>query len=117
MNGTNGWMAGYEEEAYDWVVKVDTYLKDNDPYMHPTTASFSGGYNEYRTELYVRNDIPNIHIYEHQSWPSLYTNPFRSSMINFANAARRFWVNFDKPAIFGEAGYRSYSDRILLNIP
>jgi hypothetical protein len=116
MNGTDGWVAGYTDEAYEWVQKVDQYMEENDPYRHPTTASFSGGFSEYRPPLYVRNDMPNVHIYEEQGWPSDYPgNPYRSSLYNFAFAAQRFWTNFIKPAIFGEAGANSYAQRYGIN--
>lgn len=105
MNGTDGWAQGRHDEAYNWVKKVDQYFEDHDPYDHPTTASFSGGYGEYRARLYEQNDIPNLHIYPEQSWPKKYSDDLmRSSMYNFAFGARRFWDNFEKPALYGEAG-------------
>ena len=105
MNGTDGWALGRHQECYDWVEKSHKYFKENDPYNHPTTASFSGGFSEYREPLYERNDIPNIHIYPAQGWEMKYPNDtMRSSMHNYAWASQRFWNAYDKPAIFGEAG-------------
>lgn len=105
MNGTDGWAHGRHQECYDWVEKCDRYFEENDPYNHPVTASFSGGFTEYRQELYLRNDIPNIHIYPAQGWPMKYPDDtIRSAMHNYAWASRRFWDDFEKPAIFGEAG-------------
>ncbi len=105
MNGTDGWAKGRHKEALDWVEKCDKYFEENDPYNHPVTASFSGGFTEYREELYKRNDIPNIHIYPAQGWAMKYPeDKMRSDMYNFAWASRRFWDAFEKPAIFGEAG-------------
>ena len=105
MNGTDGWAHGRHKDAYDWVMKTDKWFEENDPYNHPTTASFSGGYTEYREPLYIRNDISNIHMYPEQGWPKQYAgDDMRSEMYNYAWAARRFWDNFEKPAIFGEAG-------------
>ncbi|MDF1573371.1 MAG: DUF5060 domain-containing protein [Bacteroidales bacterium] len=105
MNGTDGWAHGRHQECYDWVEKCDRYFEQNDPYNHPMTASFSGGFTEYREPLYTRNDIPNLHMYPAQGWPVKYPeDSLRSAMYNYAWAARRFWDNFDKPAIFGEAG-------------
>ena len=106
MNGTDGWAKGFTDACYTWVSKVDAYFKTNDPYRHPTTASFSGGYGEYRPELYWRCDLPNIHIYESQGWPTRFSdNPLRSSLYNYADASLRFWENYDQPAQFGEAGH------------
>jgi len=105
MNGTDGWANGRHQEALDWVEKCHNYFKENDPYNHPVTASFSGGFGEYREELYKRNDIPNIHLYPAQGWAMKYPeDKMRSDMYNFAWASRRFWDAFAKPAIFGEAG-------------
>ncbi|MFC2126612.1 DUF5060 domain-containing protein [Bacteroidota bacterium] len=105
MNGTDGWAEARHQEAYDWVEKVDRYFEKNDPYNHPVTASFSGGFDQYREPLYERNDVPNLHMYPAQGWiPKYPEDSLRSSMYNYAWASRRFWDNFDKPAIFGEAG-------------
>jgi len=105
MNGTDGWAKGRHQEAYDWVAKCVRYFSENDPYHHPVTASFSGGFEEYREPLYKLIDIPNLHMYPAQGWKLQYPgDTMRSDMYNYAWAARRFWDNFEKPAIFGEAG-------------
>ncbi len=105
MNGTDGWAHGRHKECYDWVEKCDQYFEENDPYNHPVTASFSGGYKEYRAELYERTDIPNIHMYPAQGWEKKFpADTMRSAMYNYAWSSKRFWDNFEKPAIFGEAG-------------
>ncbi|MCF8226573.1 MAG: DUF5060 domain-containing protein [Bacteroidales bacterium] len=105
MNGTDGWAHGRHQECYDWVEKCERYFEENDPYNHPVTASFSGGFNEYREELYYRIDIPNIHVYPAQGWKKKYpSDTMRSAVYNYAWASRRFRDNFEKPAIFGEAG-------------
>jgi hypothetical protein len=116
MNGTDGWAHGRHEECYEWIEKCEKYFEENDPYKHPVTASFSGGFEEYREELYERIDIPNIHIYPAQGWEMKYPeDSMRSAMYNYAWASRRFWDNFEKPAIFGEAGaslaYYSWRDK------
>lgn len=105
MNGTDGWKEARFDAAYDWVEKADQFFKESDPYNHPVTASFSGGYSEYRPPLYERNEIPNIHFYPAQGWPVKYPDDtLRSSLYNYAWASQRFWNEFKKPAIFGEAG-------------
>ena len=105
MNGTDGWAKGHQQEAYDWVAKCVKYFGENDPYHHPVTASFSGGFEEYREALYKLTDIPNLHMYPAQGWkPEYPKDTMRSDMYNYAWASRRFWDNFEKPAIFGEAG-------------
>jgi len=105
MDGTDGWVKGHHEEAYAWVDKCQKYFTENDPYRHPMTASFSGGFTQYRDTLYRLNEIPNIHLYPAQGWiPKFPDDSLRSDMYNFGWAAKRFWDNFDKPAIFGEAG-------------
>jgi hypothetical protein len=105
MDGTDGWAKGHHQEAYDWVKKCTQYFRENDPYHHPVTASFSGGFEQYREPLYKLIDIPNIHLYPAQGWKLNYpADTMRSDMLNFAWASRRFWDSFEKPAIFGEAG-------------
>lgn len=108
INGTDGWAAGRQKEAGAWVHKVHNYFKENDPYDHPTTASRSGGYGEYWGQAYTTFDLPNLHVYESQGWPQDYAgDPLRSSIKNYAFAAKRFWDNFEQPGIFGEAGWKS----------
>lgn len=105
MDGTDGWEKGHHQEAYDWVQKCVEYFRQNDPYHHPVTASFSGGFEQYREPLYKLTDIPNIHLYPAQGWQLKYPgDTARSDMFNFAWASKRFWDGFEKPAIFGEAG-------------
>ncbi len=105
MDGTDGWVKGHHEEAFEWVEKCVKYFRENDPYHHPVTASFSGGFDQYRNELYQLTDIPNLHLYPSQGWkPEYPKDTLRSDMYNFAWASKRFWDNFEKPAIFGEAG-------------
>jgi hypothetical protein len=105
MDGTDGWAKGHHEEAYAWVDKCQKFFIENDPYRHPMTASFSGGFKQYRDTLYKLIEVPNIHVYPAQGWiPKYPDDSLRSDMHNFAWAARRFWDNFEKPAIFGEAG-------------
>jgi len=104
MNGTDGWQQGHTNAAFNWVRKVDRYFEEHDPYGHPTTASFSGGLYEYRPRLYQDIDLPNLHLYE-GDWPMEYPDDaIRSSIHNYGWASRRFWNNFEKPAIFGESG-------------
>jgi hypothetical protein len=105
MDGTDGWAKGHHQEALDWVKKCVKYFSENDPYKHPVTASFSGGFDEYREPLYELTHIPNIHLYPAQGWKLKYPgDSSRSDMYNFGWASKRFWDRFEKPAIFGEAG-------------
>ncbi|MDZ7260938.1 MAG: DUF5060 domain-containing protein, partial [candidate division KSB1 bacterium] len=43
INGTDGWLYGNKTVALNWVQKVYEFLKQNDPYGRPVTASQSGG--------------------------------------------------------------------------
>ncbi len=103
VNGTDGWQAGRQNEARNWVGRVHDYLTTNDPNQRPTTASVSGG--QYWPEGYAEVDIPNVHMYE-TGWLAKYPgNDLRSSAYTYFNISRQLWRDFDKPAIFGEAGY------------
>jgi hypothetical protein len=105
MDGTDGWEKGHHAEAFAWIDKCQKYFTENDPYRHPMTASFSGGFKQYRDTLYRLTEVPNIHLYPAQGWvPKFSDDSLRSDMYNFGWASKRFWDNFEKPAIFGEAG-------------
>jgi hypothetical protein len=105
MDGTDGWAKGHHEEAFAWVEKCVKFFEENDPYKHPVTASFSGGFEQYREQMYKITHVPNIHVYPAQGWKPAYpSDSARSDMYNYAWASKRFWDNFKKPAIFGEAG-------------
>ena len=105
MNGTDGWEKGRHHEAYDWVRKAQKYFEENDPYRHPVTASFSGGFGEYREMLFEITDVPNLHLYPRQGWALKYPeDSLRSAMYNYAWAACRFSDRFEKPSVFGESG-------------
>ncbi|MFW6290378.1 MAG: DUF5060 domain-containing protein [Mariniphaga sp.] len=105
MNGTDGWEQGRHREAFDWVAKAQKYFSENDPYGHPMTASFSGGFDQYREQLHEIIDVPNLHLYPRQGWELKYPgDSLRSAMYNYAWAARRFFDNFKKPSLFGESG-------------
>ncbi|MCK5077509.1 MAG: DUF5060 domain-containing protein, partial [Calditrichia bacterium] len=103
INGTDGWEAGNQTEATNWVANVHQFFKENDPFKSPTTASMSGGH--YWSEGYAEVDIPNVHLYE-SGWPQQYPgNPLRSSLWTYYNVTGQFRNDFQKPAILGEAGY------------
>jgi hypothetical protein len=103
VNGTDGWVAGKQNEARIWVGRVHDYLTSNDPHQRPTTASMSGG--EYWPEGYAEVDISNVHMYE-TGWTAKYPgNSLRSSAYTYYKVAKQQWNDFEKPAIFGEAGY------------
>ncbi len=109
INGTDAWAYGDQNTAMQWVQKVHTYLKTNDPYQRPTTISKSGGSSNYWTGGYSICDLPNVHLYE-TGWTAKYSgDPVRSSYWTYRNVARQFWNDFNKPGIFGEAGAGSGS--------
>ena len=103
INGTDGWATGHQAEATQWTRQVHDYLAANDPFDRPSTASQSGG--QWWPQGYEHVDIPNVHVYETSWTPEFGGNPMRSSMYLYHRLSQDFWTNFDKPAIFGEAGY------------
>ncbi len=109
ITGTEGWAAGNEADATNWVRIVSDYLKYNDPFGRPTTASKHGGY--YWPEGYAQVDISNVHVYE-TGWNMEYQgNPLRSSHYIYHWLSNMFWNDFEQPGIFGEAGYtNTYGD-------
>jgi len=104
INGTDGWVRGDQTGALQWVQKVHDYLKEYDYFERPTTISKSGGSANYWSDGYQICDLPNVHLYE-KGWSAPYiSDPYRSSYWTYRNVARQIWTNFEKPAIFGEAG-------------
>ncbi|MDZ7261671.1 MAG: T9SS type A sorting domain-containing protein, partial [candidate division KSB1 bacterium] len=102
-NGTDGWLYGNKTVALNWVQKVYEFLKQNDPYGRPVTASQSGGL--YWSDGYQIVDLPNVHLYETSWTPHYSADPLRSSLWIYGNIAQKLWQDFEKPGIFGEAGY------------
>jgi hypothetical protein len=103
INGTDGWTFGDHDDVLNWVESTTDFLKQNDPYGRPVTVSQSGGI--YWPEGYAIVDLPNVHLYE-TGWSARYTNdPLRSSLWIYGNISQKFWLDFDKPGIMGEAGY------------
>lgn len=105
INGTDGWAYGNQSAALEWVQKVHNYFKENDHFNRPTTIAKSGGSQNYWTQGYQICDMPNVHLYE-KGWGALFPDdPIRSSHWTYRNVTRQFWNQFEKPGIFGEAGY------------
>ena len=103
INGTDGWQNGYSNEANEWTRKVSNFLRENDPFKRPNTANQSGG--QWWPEGYDAVDIPNVHTYE-SGWSAKYpSNPHRSSVNLYATLTQDFWNGWEKPAMYGEAGY------------
>ena len=106
INGTDGWQNGYVADAEMWTQKVSNYLRENDPFKHPNTASQSGG--KWWPNGYEVIDIANVHMYETQLFSAHYpSNPMRSSMYAYQYITQKFFNDFEKPGIFGEAGYEN----------
>ncbi len=104
INGTDGWQNGFTAEAENWTRKVADYLRENDPYQRPNTASQSGG--QWWPNGYQVVAVPNVHMYETQLMSPKYpSNPMRSSMYAYEYITQKFRQEFEKPSIFGEAGY------------
>lgn len=103
VNGTDGWAYGDHNEVLNWHKSVYDFLRLNDPYARPITTSQSGGL--YWKDGYEIVDLPNVHLYE-TSWTPHYSNdPLRSSLWIYGNIAQQFRQHFNKPGIYGEAGY------------
>ncbi len=110
INGTDGWVYGDQSDALDWVENFHNFFRENDPYHRPTTISQGGG--QYWSDGYALTDLPNVHMYETQAGSPHYPqNPMRSSLWVYGSYAGRFRQDFEKPGVFGEAGYMdNYGD-------
>jgi len=103
ISGTDAWAAGRTVAADEWTRKSLTFLRAHDPFDRPVTASQHGGL--FWTAGYGIFDLPNMHLYETDGGTARYaSNPVRSSVWAYHEAARRMWQGYAKPAILGEAG-------------
>jgi hypothetical protein len=103
INGTDGWAFGDREDVLYWVERAYDFIKQSDPYKRPITVSQSGGI--YWPDGYELVDLPNVHLYE-TSWTARYpSDPLRSSLWIYGDITQKFWQDFEKPGILGEAGY------------
>jgi hypothetical protein len=106
IHGTTGWVRD-QAASKKWVERVHGYLKENDPFRRPTTASFGGGDGaSHYTGTDQLGDMPNVHFYELHGWPNPYPdNVVRSGLANVVSESRKLKSKGDRPAFFGEAGY------------
>lgn len=104
MHGTTGF-ANDEGSAIAWVDKVHDYLKENDPYKRPTTASF-GDANLWN-QRDIKTEIVNRHYYEAQGYPRPFNDNVRDGLFNVVETYQTMKRTDDRPAMFGEAGYTS----------
>lgn len=104
MHGTTGFVND-ENSAIAWVDKVHDYLKENDPYQRPTTASF-GDANLWNQED-IKTEIVNRHYYEAQGYPRPFNDNVRDGLFNVVETYQTMKRADDRPAMLGEAGYTS----------
>ncbi|NCC51766.1 MAG: DUF5060 domain-containing protein [Spartobacteria bacterium] len=78
-----------------WFNFINSYFKDNDPFGHPTTASF--GTDEYWHDGFPVVDIPQLHVYaDLYSW---ITPP-----VTVAKYHHELAEEYEKPSLLGEIG-------------
>lgn len=105
QHGTTGFIEEFDA-SLEWVNKVDTYLKENDPYRRPTTASF--GDVDIWFEEDITADIANRHYYETQNYYTRpYNDPIHDGLFNVVNTYQGLKKSGNRPAMLGEAGYTS----------
>ncbi|HNW60116.1 MAG TPA: DUF5060 domain-containing protein [bacterium] len=103
ITGTDAYAAGRTAAGDAWIKKSYDALRALDPYDRPVTASKSGGH--FWEAGYDLFDMPNVHLYETDGGTAKFTsNPVRSSMWAYHEAAQRMWNGYPKPAVMGEAG-------------
>jgi hypothetical protein len=90
--------------AYDqlnpWHEKVNAFFVENDPYRHPTTASFKG---EGRwPEGWAAMDLPQVHLYDF-SFEGLKVDAVHSAQV-LAEWTQMMWAAEAKPNWTGEFG-------------
>jgi hypothetical protein len=84
-----------EDHTMYWFNFINDYFKDNDPFGHPTTASY--GTDEYWHDGFPVVDIPQLHVYaDLYSW---ITPP-----VTVAKYHHQLAEEYDKPSLLGEIG-------------
>ncbi|MDD2236544.1 MAG: DUF5060 domain-containing protein [Kiritimatiellae bacterium] len=78
-----------------WLTYIHTYFADNDPFGHPTTASY--GTDEYWEHGFPVIDVPQIHTYA-----DLYN--WITPPVTVAKYHHYLREHYDKPSFMGEIG-------------
>ncbi len=109
MNGT-GNTAFNPNDPYDyrtlWMIWINNWFRDNDPFGHPVSASLS--FDSMWDIGFQNMDLPQSHSYTYSNssngiaWAPL-----------FASKHHDFWQNYQKPAYIGEFG--TGNNNVMLN--
>lgn len=98
MNGT-GNSSFSQENSYDyrnlWMVRINNWFRDNDPFGHPVTSSLS--YDAIWNHGFQNMDIIQVHDYNNQN------DPVKNASV-YAGRHHQFWQSYEKPAYYGEFG-------------
>ncbi len=90
-----------KDHTIEWLTYANSYFKTNDPFRHPTTASYAT--DEYWEHGFPVVDVPQIHTYaDLYSW---LTPPVTLS--KYHHFLRE---EYDKPAFMGEIGTVDWQD-------
>ena len=84
-----------EDHGVEWLTYINNYFKTNDPFGHPTTASY--GTDEYWDGGFPVVDVPQIHTYaDLYNWitPALTLKKYHGFLRG----------HYDKPSFMGEIG-------------
>jgi hypothetical protein len=92
INGTDGWSLGDQNAANEWLTKSNKFIKDNDPYGHPTMGSMAGNLEDYWDHAYRTLDIADRENY------------YDLSIHAYAADIQKRWANYQKPLFIGETG-------------
>jgi hypothetical protein len=83
-----------------WHAKVNAFFVENDPYRHPTTASFSG--EGAWPQGWMAMDVPQVHLYDFSNG-SLEWDAVHAAQV-LADWTQRMWAAEAKPNWVGEFG-------------
>jgi len=84
-----------KDYTISWLSYINDYFKNNDPFKHPTTASY--GTDEYWAQGFPVVDIPQIH-----SYADLYS--WITPPVTITKYQHYLGENYNKPAFIGEVG-------------
>jgi hypothetical protein len=92
ITGTDGWMLGDQNAANEWLTKTNQFIKDNDPYHHPTMGSMAGNFEDFWDHAYRTLDIADRENY------------YDTSINAYATDIQKRWAEYEKPLFIGETG-------------
>lgn len=108
-NGTDGWCLDGAAVVETWLSKMKDFFNNNDPFLHPVTASLSGGWDSWNSDPKWSNGwnitgVSQMHSYE-------WKNDIAKVPRVIANNTQYMWNLYNQPNYIGEFGTSNSSNQ------